>query len=202
MAEQFTPLIFSDQSTFLEVSGLKKDEILQTVESEIVNTKVKPGGLEGIYLTLNKQIVGLQSFITLTKSKFAPSTNKLLVSDSFLMGLVKPADSNSTDNGFFMLLKVRSSADIFDAMKAWENSMVTDLHVFLGLNISSETNYLFTKNFEDGVVENKNARILYDNNGDIVLLYVFADDNSVVITNSISALHEVMLRLAASRAKQ
>src|ERR1035437_5832947 len=33
--KQFTPLIFSDHSAFLEISGFKKDEIAQTVLNEI-----------------------------------------------------------------------------------------------------------------------------------------------------------------------
>jgi len=34
------------------------------------------------------------------------------------------------------------------------------------------------------------------------MMYVFADDNSVVITETIPAAHEIMLRLAASRVKK
>ena len=33
----------------------------------------------------------------------------------------------------------------------------------------------------------------------IVMMYIFADENSVVITNSQNATHEIILRLAGSR---
>ena len=195
--KQFVPIIFNDQSTFLEISGLKKDEIIQTVLHEVDNTKVKVGGVEGIYLTENKQIIGLRKFISLIKGKFVPGDNALFVSDNFLMGVV-----NSETKDFFILFKVRSTADIFDNLRAWETDLLADLHGFLGINISSSTNYLFTKNFEDGIVENKNARLLFDKDGKTIVMYIFADDNSVIITSTPNIAHEIMLRLAGSQKKQ
>jgi len=202
--KQFVPIIFNDQSTFLEVSGLKKDDIEHTVLNEINATKVKNGGLEGIYLTENKQIIGLRRFITLIKGSFIPGNNLFFVKDNFLLGVVNtetpPADGAS--KGFFILLKVRSAADIFDALRSWEEKMFFDLYGFLGIDISNETKYLLTKNFEDGIVENKNARLLSDKDGNLVVMYIFADDNSVIITNSPESAHEIMLRLASSQKKQ
>lgn len=207
--KQFTPLIFNDKSVFLEVFGLKKEEIAQMVLNEINTTNVKNGGVEGIYLTENKKPsigIGLRRFIALMESSFVPGDNTLFVSDNFLIGVVNnemSAETNQTNReGFFILLKVRSASDIFENLRAWEGKMLADLRGFLGIKSGGDTQYLFEKNFEDGIIENKNARILYDKNGEIVLMYVFADDNSVIITNSQSASHEIMLRLASAKKKQ
>ncbi|KKS24510.1 MAG: hypothetical protein UU82_C0004G0004 [Candidatus Nomurabacteria bacterium GW2011_GWC2_41_8] len=202
--KQFVPIIFNDQSAFLEVSSLNKDEISQTVLNQIDVAELKNGGVEGIYLTENKQIIGLRRFIVLMKSSFVPGDNTLFVNDNFSMGAVNnEADSNLPGNkDFFILLKVRSTADIFDSMRAWEKKMFADLHKFLRIDISSDTNYLLTKNFEDGIVENKNARMLYDKMGKLVVMYVFADDNSVVIAGTQNAAREIMLRLASGGKKQ
>lgn len=201
---QFTPLIFNDRSTYLEVLGLNKDEIMQTVLNQVNATEVKSNGVEGIYLTENKQIMGLRRFITLTKSNFIPGNNLLFINDNFLLGVVNVGigPTETTRKGFFILLKVRSTADIFDALRAWEGKMFFDLYKFFGVNLSKDTNYLLAKNFEDGIVDNKNARVLYDKDGKIVMMYIFADDNSVIITDSESAAHEIMLRLASSQTKQ
>ena len=196
--KQFTPIIFTDQSSLLEISGLKKEEIVQTVLNEINTTKVKVGGVEGIYTTENKKIIGLRRFISLIKSNFTPGNNTLLVNDNFLMGVV----NNNESKDFFILLKVRSNADIFDALRAWEGKMFYDLYGFFGLNISADNNYLLTKDFQDGIVDNKNARVIYDKDGNIAMAYIFADDNSVVITNSQNTAHEIILRLTSSQKKQ
>jgi hypothetical protein len=202
--KQFVPIIFNDQSAYLEVLGFNKDEIAQAVLNEINTTKVKSGGVEGIYLTENKRIIGLRRFISLIKGNFVPGDNTLFINDNFLMGavLVGLKSTSPTAGDFFMLLKVRSTADIFDALRAWEGKMLSDLRGFLGINLSSDTKYLFTKDFEDGIVENKNARLLYDKDGKLVVMYIFADDNSVIITNTPNAAHEIMLRLAGSQKKQ
>lgn len=202
--KQFVPLIFNDQSTFVEVSLLKKEQIINSVLNEVNDTEVKVGGIKGIYLTSNKQVVGLRQFISLIKSSFAPNENTLLVSDNFMLGsmLTGLKSTSPTAGDFFILLKVRSTPDIFEAMRAWEDKMFTDLRGFLGINITSEIGYLFTKDFEDTIVENKNTRVLNDKEGNPVLMYVYADDNSVIITGSQSVVREIILRLASAEKKQ
>lgn len=202
--KQFTPLIFADKTDFdLEIAGLKKEEIAQAVLGKISKTDVKIGGVEGVYLKENGQVIGLRRFLSLINSSFAPNKDPFFVSDNFMMGVVnvKAGEVRDPGEGFFLLLKVRSTADIFDAMRAWEGKMFLDLHGFIGKPLSPETSYLLTKNFEDGIVDNKNARILYDNDNKIVLTYIFADETSVVITNSEEATHEIVLRLAAASKK-
>lgn len=202
--KQFTPIIFNDKSVFMEVFALSKEEIARAVLTEINTAKIKEGGVEGIYLAENKKIIGLRRFISLIKSNFVPGDNTLFVSDNFLLGAVniKTSSAEKIRPGFFILLKVRSAADIFDALRAWERKMLYDLSGFLGVNISSDTNYLFTKEFQDGIINNKNARVLYDKEGKAVLMYIFADDNSIIITNIESAVREIMWRLASSQKKQ
>ena len=194
---QFAPIIFNDKSAFFEVKGFNKDEITQTVLNEINTTQVKTGGIEGIYLTINKQILGLREFIILIKSNFIPGDNTFFINNNFLLGVV-----NAETKDFFILLKVRSTVDIFDAVRAWEGKMFSDLHGFFGVSISPETQYLLTKEFQDGIVQNKNVRILYDNENKIIMMYIFADDTSVIITNTENATQEIMLRLASSQIKK
>jgi hypothetical protein len=194
--KQFIPLIFNDQNSFFEVKGLDAGQITQTIQNEVNSTQVKTGGIEGIYLTENKVIIGLREFITLTKSNFVPDSSNF-ISDNFLPGVV-----NGDTKDFFILLKTRSLPDIFNPLHNWESKMFSDLHGFFGINITADTNYLLTKNFEDGVIDNKNARILYDNNKNIVMMYIFADDNSVIITDTASAAQEIILRLSSSQIKQ
>lgn len=196
-------VIFMDQTDFLAIDGLTKVKIAETVSSQVNNTKTKIGGVNGIYLTENKKVIGFTRFSTLVKSSL--TANQLaLIGDNFLLGAFKSGLSSVSPNvgDLFMLLKVKSFPDIFPVMQSWESKMLYDLHGFFGIKLSPETNYLFTKSFEDGIVANKNARILRDNNSRIVLMYIFADDNSVIITNSESAVGELILRLNSSQIKK
>ncbi|MDO8659322.1 MAG: hypothetical protein Q7K54_01850, partial [Candidatus Parcubacteria bacterium] len=120
-----------------------------------------------------------------------------LIGDNFLTGVV-----NGATKTFFILMKVNSMSDVFNPLRIWENKMFTDLHGFFSVDISPETKYLLTKEFTDGIVQNKNARILYDTNNNIVMMYIMADDNSVIITNNENTAREVMLRLASAQIKK
>ena len=194
---QLTPLIFNDKSIFIEVKDLKKEEIAQVVSNAVKTAEIKDGGVEGIYLTENKQILGLRKFISLIKGNFIPGANLLFIPDNFSMGVV-----NAETKDFFILLKMRSLTDIFDAMHSWEEKMFFDLHEFFGIDVTAETKYLLTKEFQDSIVKNKNARILYASDNQIVIMYILANDTSVVITNTKNAGEEIMLRLAASQIKK
>ncbi len=206
---QFTPLIFTDKSSIIETAALTKDEIAKKVLAEINQTTIKPQGIDGIYLTSNKNPTGLREFLKNIDSNFAPGSDTSIVSDNFLLGFFKepnvPATSdqiNSSGKDFFILIKMRSITDIFTPLRTWEHKIFFDLHGFFGIDFTPETKYLLTKNFEDGIIENKNARILYDSNKNPVIMYVFADENSLVITNSHNAVREIILRLASSEIKK
>ncbi len=196
-------IIFTDDTTFKEVDGLNKEKIEELISSETSNTKVKVGGVEGIYLTEGQKVIGLKRFNDLIKGNLTGDQLGLM-GDNFLLGAFKSGLSSVSPNigDPFMLLKVKSFTDIFPVMRAWENKMLYDLGGLFGVTLSPDTNYLFTKSFEDGIVSNKNARILRDNNGGIVLMYVFINDNSIVITNSELATNEVILRINSSQIKK
>ncbi|MEK9182737.1 MAG: hypothetical protein AAB809_01520 [Patescibacteria group bacterium] len=205
--KQFTPLIFYNRSDFIEVSGFNKEKIAQATLSAVLNTKVKTGGVEGMYLIENKKVVGFKRFIELIKGSFVsrnPLDNSSFVEDHFLVGVVNSKTQPDVSRGgdFFILLKVRSFTDVFDSMRAWENKMFLDLHEFFGVALSSETEYLLTKDFENGVVENKNARVLYNKDQEVVVMYIFADDNSIIITNTSAAAQEIILRLASNQVEK
>jgi hypothetical protein len=203
--DQFIPFIFNDKISYVEVGGFKKDEIAHTVRNTINNTAVKPRGVEGVYPIVNSNFVNMREFFSLFKSTFAPPKEEIIVSDRFMMGIVNVGEaeaSGETRPGFFMILKARSVPDIFPAMRAWEPEMFFDLHGFLGYKLSSDTAYLLNKDFTDGLVENKNARFLYDKDDNVVLMYIYADDTSVVITDSEEAVDELVLRLSSGEVTQ
>jgi predicted nucleic acid-binding Zn ribbon protein len=203
VAPEFTPIIFTDQSQFLPVDDLSKDQIAATVLNEMVNTTVKVGGVEGIYLTENKKTIGLNDFITLINGSITSLQLKPF-SDNFLIGITNEevGSTLSPKKNLFILLKMSSFADVLPGMKTWENKMFYDLHGFFGVPITTDTNYLLTKDFTDGIIGNQNARILYDTNGNIVMMYVVADDNSLILTNDEVTAGEIISRLTSGQIKK
>ena len=116
--------------------------------------------------------------------------------------IVDTTNATNISKNLFILLKMRSVQDVFPSIHAWEDKMFYDLHGFFGIDITPNTNYLLTKDFEDGIVQNKNARILRDNDGKIVMMYVYVNGTSLVITNSETTTNEIITRLSASQIKK
>lgn len=196
---QFVPIIFTDKTDFNDVTGLTRAKIVQTIVNEVAATEVKEGGIEGFYVLEDKKVVTLSRLMTLLKANLVLG-EKSNISENFLLGVVHEPQDNGKD--FFLLLKTRSFEDIFGQMRNWEPKMFADLYEFFGIDLNLDTNELLTKDFEDGIIQNKNARVLYDKDGKIALMYVFVDDNSILVTNTEDATREIILRLASSKIKK
>ena len=195
--QKYIPIIFTDQNKFLEIGGLSKSKITQSLLNELNTTKVKVNGVESVYLTDYEKVVGFDGFLSLIKSE-APNELQNLVNKNFLFGIF----NNKDKKNLFILLKVKSFLDIFPVLHTWESKLFSDLAPFFGVEINANTSYLLIKNFEDGIVKNKNARILYDKDGGIVLAYVFVDDTFLIITNSVESASEAIIRLESSKVKK
>lgn len=190
-------LIYLDKTEFKEIAGLNREKIQESLGVIAENAKLKENEMIGIYPIENKQAVNLKRFLGLLKSGL-PNENREIFLDNFLIG-ASGKNEKEEKNGLFLMFSSASFADMFSSMKIWERNMLYDFNNFFGIPISPESNYLFKKNFEDGIVQNKNARLLLNEKNEIVLMYVFLDDSFVVIANSEHAIEQLILRLASGK---
>ncbi len=84
---QFSSIIFTDQTNFEAIDGLKKNQIEKSISNQISNSKIKIGEVEGIYLTENKKIIGFRRFVTLLESSLNLDKANL-INNHFLLGVV------------------------------------------------------------------------------------------------------------------
>jgi len=196
VAPRFTPIIFTDNTDYIPIDDLSKDKTIELIYSRVKATNVKESGVESLYLTENKKVIGLRVFMERIKSTLDLS-NSNAIKDNFLLGVV-----NRDSEDLFILMQTNSFRDAFGTILSWENRIFSDLHGFFGINITPETGYLLTKDFENGVIQNKNAQILYDNDGKIVLAVVYVDDDSILITNTEQVAKEIILRLSSSKVRK
>ncbi len=195
VAPRVTPILFTDKTELIAIEGYSKRDISSSVKNLVRATTLELGKIREISLTENGQSVGLERFLKLTEGNF-PIARTDLVRNFFMGVLGRDVGVEEAKGGeLFFLLKVISFNDVFATMGFWEKKMFGDLYDFFGIDINPENTYLLTKDFEDGIVENKNARVLYDNNRNIVFAYVFIDDKTIVISTSSAPVREVILRL-------
>lgn len=196
VAVQFTPLIFTDKYSFVELTLPSKEDFVSSVLKEFNTLDVKKGGVLAVYPTENKKVMGFSRFLKVIKSSLVILEPNPFY-ESFMIGALR-----GDKKDLFLLLKIKSFTDVFNDARLWEEKMFDDLHDFFGVDVNASTNYLLTKDFEDGIIQNKNARILRSDKGEIVLMYVFIDETSIIITNTESVTREVMLRLDSSKIKR
>jgi hypothetical protein len=190
--EQIAKLSIESSARGVSISDIYNEEEIAKMSEASKNEKID----------LNQGI----TYQTLAKAK--SPTETLIDQNTGVVSIVDKKTPKAVNSIFpkgtdlFILLKVNSFADVFNQMRGWENKMFTDLHGFFGVEIFADTSYLLTKDFVDGVVQNKNARILYDDIGNIVFMYVYIDDSSVVITSNEEVTREVILRVNSSKIKR
>jgi hypothetical protein len=115
----------------------------------------------------------------------------------------------------FFIFKVTSYERTFAGMLEWERNVGNDLailypsHPLSALPDSASTTLATTTpaqaefaeraaGFRDEVVANHDARVLYDSRGNSVLLYGYADKETLVIARNRAAFAELLRRLATS----
>ena len=126
------------------------------------------------------------------------------------------------ENGAFLILKTTFYQNAFASMLDWEDFLAIDLPFItreprsvvsrdtLLLASSTEESASTTEtffedsaedelarinvNFKDEVIMNHDARVLRDATGNIILLYSFADEETLIITDSVETLREIFGR--------
>jgi hypothetical protein len=94
----------------------------------------------------------------------------------------------------FIVFKISSFSNAWAGMLEWEKTIAKDLEPIIRVNRPDAS---ISGGFIDEVISNKDARIIKDEQGDI-LLYSFIDSNTLVITTSRSVLKELVRRVTSA----
>ncbi len=111
-----------------------------------------------------------------------PQSLVRVITDDYMTGAVQAGTSEP-----FIMLRSYNFDVFFTSMLAWERTLASDLAPIM--NNIEETD----GSFKDAVRGNASTRILYDENGNELLLYSFVNNNTVVITTTSDAL-SVLIR--------
>lgn len=137
---------------------------------------------------------------TLTQ-KVAPEIFARLIGPNMPSSLTRSFDSDymygaedSNDPKMFILLKTSAYQQTFAGMLSWETRMLSDLGPILNLGTEA-TSYPFT----DHVIINKDVRAIAAQDGTIVLLYGFLDNQTLIITTDSQTFQSINSRYVAAR---
>jgi len=143
-----------------------------------------------------------KDFISLLKTDI-PGALERSLSDKYLLGRYSNPNAvkENDKSAIFLILETNDYSQAYASMLLWEKTLLEDLFFLFNINISRSSSYIFGKTWSDIIVNNKDARVIYGENGEGMLYYVFANKNSFVITSSQEALKEIIERIIIKNAK-
>ena len=89
-------------------------------------------------------------------------------------------------------------------MLTWEKTLIRDFQgIFLAkadrLEVIPTSVNSARYQFTDGLIQNKEVRVIRNNSGKIIFLYAFTDRNTLVFTTNEATFKEVLTRLVKGR---
>lgn len=202
-----TSFIYVDDSKIVDVTPGEDSDALKT---ELANDKdslqLSLGLVSEFFLAAQStssqptQITTQQLFASLAPQ--APDTLVRSLDPDFLFG-VHAFDGNQP----FLMFKTGAYSQAFAGMLDWEPTMQQDLAPLFTRSVSphipeegtatptDSTQFLQTP-FKDRTVENHEARVIENDQGDILLLWTFLDPQTLVITTNEYTLREIVTRLS------
>ncbi len=163
-------------------------EIARTVKTGGQN----PNSMQELILTdtvgINKKILNAQEFF---------STIGLSVNDRLSRFLAKQymlAIYSFKETSAFLIFLPISYGPVFAEMLEWEENLPTALYPLLaGKNLPAD---ILTYSWEDRVIRNIDARVLTNEQGNVLMLYAFLPSKEqLIISTNTATLLEVLVRL-------
>ena len=204
--EEVPSFIFTERQQGINITDLNNRELMRLLINTTNNVSGALGSIEQLYFTQRitlpgsgdtvEELVSARAFVSRLDTR-APDTLLRTLNDEMTFG-VHIFDGNQP----FIILKTRFYENAFSGMLAWEQFMNEDLAPLFGpvVEFEASTSTPFrTIPFKDRVIRNKETRILADNDGSILLLYSFVDQNTIVITTHEHTFSEIISRLTAIR---
>jgi hypothetical protein len=173
-------IIFSESSKNIPLNEVNKKNITSVINNER-GVQLPLGSVLKLQIASSTQIPTSQ-FIDLLFTRM-PAALERSFDNRFFLGI----HSFST-NEPFLILPVNNHDTAYAGMLAWEKDMSEDIGSFF-------TNATSSAAFKDKVIENKDTRVLMNDDGKILFFYTFVDEHTLVITTAPNTLKEIIIRL-------
>lgn len=187
-------LIYTEELKVIAIDG-KDFQTLKKVINDEKNSLTNPGVVRRLVFTTGTgtttKEVSIQDFLSIMRSRL-PSELSRTMTGKQIFGIYS---HNPTDA--FTIIKTSSYDDSYSGMLNWEPYMEDDIgSLFIQrTDVISSTSTPVRKPFVDRVLENRDVRVLLNENGGIKMLYTFFDPNTIVITSNSDTLKEILFRL-------
>lgn len=187
-------LIYSENQTQTDITNLTRGNLFNTIHSTSKASFAENETITNMIITnqtsIGRSIVSVNILFNKLGIKVPESVINTLTGQ-FMLGVYKVED----EGNLFLIFKVRDFNQSFSAMKDWEVSMINDLVRLFQIDPKSFSGDIFFKEFQTGVVFNKESRNLYDDDGNLVFSYIYLDRNTILMTDHPESVEEIIKRI-------
>lgn len=195
-----TSLVYSENQTQIDLSATTRGTLFTAIHSNLTGDFAENGTITNLLITtptsVGRNPATTQSVFDKLGVK-PPESILKLINPNFMLGVYK---KNDTGN-MFLILKVSDFNQSFAAMKEWEVSFANDFVRLFRIDAKSFKGDIFTQEFVSDVTFNKQARNLYDEDGKLVISYIYIDSNTIIITTNTELVDEVVKRINSQSIK-
>lgn len=113
------------------------------------------------------------------------------LTNAFDFGVYHSKDKNYP----FILFKTIGTDQSFAGFSLWEDGILFDLGDMFSVNAQTAYDPIYQKKFEPITIESHDGRVLYDVDGNPLLIMIFLDENHALVTNSREAVAKILERV-------
>lgn len=197
------PIVYNEK-VFIDTGELATHNDLSNAIKKEVENKSKDNSVKAIFLKKEvgdkPELVGVNSFASLI-GETAPQALIRNLGEEYLIGTYNIKEGDISKPHLFLIFSINDYNQIYASMLAWEKTMLQDLNLTFGIDVSEDRSELLEKQWSDIIINNKDARVLYDNLGKEVLYYIFINKNSFLITDNQDVVKEIGAKIISKETK-
>ncbi len=185
--------ILHDTYLFIDVTNINEPvELFAKINQ---NSQVYTSGVRAIFLTRTIEGVSEElttdNFISTLKIN-APNALTRSLSSKYLFGQYKEKNSPDIATNNFLIFETNNYNQAYASLLDWEKTMSKDLGILFSSDNKAEDSS--QKKWQDLIINNNDARVLYGQNGQAILYYTLIN-NKVIVTNTLETLKEIISRI-------
>jgi hypothetical protein len=195
-------IITYDENSTIEINNT--DYLVDKLKNQVKQLSIS-GSINGINsININQKIDNVSTklgvidiFSRLNLTASASLVRSL--SDLYMVGTY-------TKNGaigpkLFFIFRSNEYDYTYAGMLEWENFLSSDMFYLFNLKTNETKLQLESRKWKDIIINNRDARVLHNEEGSPILYYMFVDSNSLAITDNEDTLKEIITRLIIKNVK-
>ncbi|NVN97070.1 hypothetical protein HXX01_02440, partial [Candidatus Nomurabacteria bacterium] len=204
-AQNNIPETLAKEETLISYDAVTSIDNFKDLSEKIVAIKNEAGSNQGsikfISISSPNLVTKLQEKI-LTKELFsllgfnAPASFIRALGDGYMIGTYTDEKPH-----LFIIFQVKDYNYAYAGMLEWEKTLLNDVLPLFELNTGENKLILADKKWSDLIINNKDTRVVMNENNKPMLYYLFNDKNSLIITDNENAIKEIISRLIIKNIK-